>query len=310
MSPKRKRLLIDIGVGALVLALIASPFVLFYLTVGSNLTDPGGTPEETARILVEDRKFGFRGMKNIQKRKDDLLDPLRSASNDFTRLDNRNSVWIAEVLARNRSPKSLAIAKELYERTPITTRLVGATALAAHGILPGTTFDDRGLLADVIRNYDREPLTAGETDLHLAVTTMEYSHDDRAVPFLILVLQWRNVARRTQAKASLALEKIGHPVAKQAIPTLISALGDPQFYAVPEAFNALIALGDRRAVPLAIERLDVDIEERRKRPLVDALEAVTGEENGLDQEAWRAWWMQVGEHWRVPQRKMSQPRAN
>ena len=309
-SKKHNPYLVGIGSAVLLMALFAAPFVIFYLTIGSNIVDPGGTPEETAQILVEDRKFGFRGLKNIAKWKDELLEPLRMASDGFTKLDNRNSVWIAEVLARNRSPKSLAIATELYKRTEIRQRLVGAIALAAHGALPSAAFDAGGLLREVIQRPQTTAVIAESTNIQLALTAMGYSRDDRAVPLIVIVLQRRRVGYHTHAEACLALKRIGRPAAAQAIPVLISALGDREFYALPEAFSALIALGERRAIPLAIERIEPEDENPRDRRLVDELEAVTGEDHGFDVEAWRAWWARVGGKWRIPKGHVSRGRLN
>ena len=73
----------------------------------------------------------------------------------------------------------------------------------------------------------------------------------------------------------------------------------PAFTAVSEAFHALIALGERQAVPLAIERISPEPELYNTR-LVEEIKTVTGTNHGFDKGRWKKWWRSVEADWTIP----------
>ena len=87
---------------------------------------------------------------------------------------------------------------------------------------------------------------------------------------------------------------------KGAIPTLQSALESSEFYALPNAFRALITLGDRQAVPLAIGRIGPEIRDYNSGFIVKELEKVTGRHFGYNKQAWIQWWQSVEHTWSIP----------
>ncbi|MGB7951574.1 MAG: hypothetical protein WCH75_28145 [Candidatus Binatia bacterium] len=68
------------------------------------------------------------------------------------------------------------------------------------------------------------------------------------------------------------------------------AMRAPDFYALPNAFRALISLNNKQAIPLAIDRITPEIEHKNAGFLVHELEAVTGKSFGFDKARWREWW--------------------
>ena len=258
---------------------------------------PGITPAQTARILIDDHKFGGRALKMSFFWGDLILEPLRDASGDFARLHIHNSFHVAKVLARNGSQRSLALASELYQRDESIASLVGAVGLSAHGRLQESEFQPGGKLhavlvdeqyrclykADGKRDYDREPLTANA--LELALMAAGYARSRSSVPAILAWFDGCSSDPTVQAYAADALAAIGD---RRAVPVLRSYLGSPDSHAVPPTFCALVALRDRQAIPLAIERIPP--ETRFVRSVVPELEAVTGQDFGFDKRRWREWW--------------------
>ncbi len=100
----------------------------------------GATPMQTARIPIEDRKFGMRALGMGNYWGDKIIEPLREASNNFRLLDNRNAFWVAELLAKNQSSRSNELSLELYRRDTLIPKLVGAIGLAGDNRLPNEAF--------------------------------------------------------------------------------------------------------------------------------------------------------------------------
>jgi hypothetical protein len=251
---------------------------------------PGVTPRQTARILVDDRKFGMRALGMAHFWGDRILVPLREVSEDFTLLDNRNSFWVAELLARDNSSASLEISYELYKKSSIYQKLVGAVGLAAHGKLPSAEFLQSGFIYDLLTNdkyisaqNDKRGKSVDITPVELALVVAKYARNERSVPLILALINKRPCPGVVQWYACEALGEIGD---KSAIPVLDSAMEADDFYALPEAFRALIKLGDEKAVPLAIRRISPKISPF----LVKALEAHTGKKFGFDRHRWEQWW--------------------
>lgn len=280
----KQRLKLLLAAGAILfLAIVAGIGVFWYSAFG-----PGWTMHDTARILVHDDKFGARAQSRAISYGDSILPVLATESDDFRGLNWRNAFWIADVLGANRSNLSRSMAANLYSRPGHLPHLVGAVALAEQG-----DFEERDaneLLASIPQMHD-------ESEVELAVLALGKAHAGVAIPMLLTMLDEDGMDYWRAAYACDAVARIGD---KRAIPRLQSCLRRPRFYALPNAFRALVALGDRNAVPLAIARVSPDIREYNSGFVVKELETVTGKRFGFSQTAWAKWWESVEQTWQIP----------
>jgi hypothetical protein len=245
---------------------------------------------ETAQVLVNNRKFGGEAQQRAIGYGDDILPLIREESKDFALLDNRNSFWIAEVLGAIRTDASRAIMLDLYSRGEPMARLTGAIALAQQGALPDPV-EEGGFLIRTVRE-------GADDDLReLAIIALGRSRDPAALPCLLDVLRVPH-AYGEHARACVAVARIGSHTAS---PVLRDCLRSPDFHALPDAFRALLALGDREAVPLAIARISPALKGYNSGGVVEELETVTGVSHGYDRPAWSDWWESVEATWQIPQ---------
>jgi hypothetical protein len=267
-----------------------------------RLFDPGDTMEETARILVHDFKFGMRARRKAIQHGDAILPLIQRESEDFTLLDGRNSFWIADVLGAIQTDRCHAILSDLYSRTDATTRLTGAIGLAQHGALPDAVGEEAFLVKTVRADLGQTEtqlatIALGRTETQLAIIALGWTKDRKALPCLLDLLKQRPMAYWHHAYACEALARIG---SADAIPVLRDCLTADEFYALPDAFRTLIALGDRQAVPLAIARVTPEIRDSNGSFVIDELKCVTGKSYGYDQARWQKWWDAVEATWQIP----------
>jgi hypothetical protein len=253
---------------------------------------PGSTKEETAQILVNDDKFGGRAEQKAIRYGDSILPLIQNDSANFEKLNGRNSFWIAEVLGKIRTEKSRSILSDLYSRTNQIARLTGAIGLLEQGVFPEKITDD-SLLVQTVKNQS----VRTETEAELAIIALGYSKDTNALPCLLDLLKNQPSGYWLHAYACEAVARIGSP---EAIPVLEDCLKSEKFYAFPNAFRALIALGDKQAVPLAIARVSPDIKMQNSGFVVGELKKVTGKSFGYDRDAWQKWWDSVKTTWEIP----------
>ncbi len=255
----------------------------------------GVTPAQTAQILIQDRKFGMRALGMGNYWGDKIFNPLREASNNFHRLDNRNAFWVAELLAKNQSARSVELSLELYKRDDLTSKLVGAIGLAAHNQLPKDAFQQHGELQKILvsEEYLYRPDSSGKkwyadtSIIELTLVAAKYARSSDSVPDIIALIEKRPLPYWVHAQAAKALGAIGD---SRAILPLENAMRSSDFNALPDAFRALITLSSKQAVPLAIERISPEIQGKNSGFLVKELEVVTGKNFGLDQARWKEWW--------------------
>jgi len=255
----------------------------------------GITPAQTARILMEDRKFGARALVMAHWWGDRILEPLKEVSGDFAALDNRNTFWVAEVLARNSSGRSGQLAQELFHRTSPLPKLAGAVGLAARGDLPQSEFSVGGTIWKILtdeRDASREHRGRRLSDrdssmVELALIVAKYSRNKESVPAILALVDDVPAPYGVHANACDALAQIGDP---RAIPILEKAMTSPDFHALAEGFRALVALSDDRAIPLAIDRVSPEIRKKNSGFVVKELARVTGQDFGFNREQWKQWW--------------------
>jgi hypothetical protein len=251
---------------------------------------PGGTKEETARILVHDLKFGGRAQHKAVEYGDAILPLIQAETSGFIGLNGRNAFWIAEVLGAIKTDRSRTILLDLYSRTNPVAKLTGAVGLAQQRALHDS-FEESSFLVQTVRNE------TGQTETQLAIIAMGKSKNRAALPCLLDVLRKRPTDYWYHAYAAEALARIG---SKDAGPVLRECLQSPEFHALPEAFRALIALGDREAVPLAIARVSPELKDYNSGFVVGELKKVTGRSYGYDGKAWQRWWDSAKTGWQIP----------
>ena len=87
---------------------------------------------------------------------------------------------------------------------------------------------------------------------------------------------------------------------KQACEEYLEFLKSDDYHALPQAFRALISLGDRKAVPLAIARVTPELSGHNSGFVVDELKKVTGKSYGYDRSRWEKWWKSAESKWQIP----------
>lgn len=255
----------------------------------------GVTPTQTAHILVEDSKFGMRALGMGIYWGDEVLVPLREASNDFRLLNSRNAFWVGELLAKNQSRSSNELSLDLYKRESLIPKLVGAIGLAAHNNLPKEAFQQNGVLRKILVSEeslyrlmpDGQKTYADTSPLELALIAAKYARSIDSVPDIIALIEKRPLPFWVHAHAADALGAIGD---QRAVLPLEMAMRASDFYALPNAFRALVTLSSDLAVPLAIERISPEIKGMGSGYLVRELENATGKSYGFDQARWKEWW--------------------
>lgn len=253
---------------------------------------PGSSKEETARILVHDLKFGRRAQQKAVEHGDAILPLIRAESSDFTRLNGRNAFWIAEVLGAIKTDVSRAIMMDLYTRTNSIQKLTGAVGLAQQGLLP-EVIDEESYLVQAVRSG------SDQSERELAIIALGKSTNGAALPCLLDVIRKpAHYGYWDHARTCEALARIG---SEESIPVIREALQSPEFHALPEAFRALIALGDKEAVPLAIARVSPGLRGYNSGFVVDELKKVTGKSFGYDGGEWKNWWESAKDFWQIPE---------
>jgi hypothetical protein len=265
------------------------------------------SPEATAKTLVNNRLFGGGSAKYAIEYGDTIIPLIKSESNNFEKLDNRNSFWIAEVLGSIDTQLARSTLRDLYAEKESMRRLVGAIGLYKLGeqLEP---IDDDSFLVTTIRGK-RSTRTEGglgvpgeldSDNKELAIIALGYSKSESVLPTLHEVLTIRPRPYWIHAHACEALARIK---SSKSIPVLQDCLQDPQFYALPQAYRAATCLGDKEATHLAIERISKEIEGKNSGFVIDELQLVTGKWwNGRKKEDWQIWWKKNSDKWSIPEK--------
>ena len=261
------------------------------MTAWGQLFPAGSTPEETAKIIVHDRKFGMRGKAKAIEDGDKIIPLIKKESKDFQGLDDRNSFWIAEVLGSIDSELSRKTLKELHQRRDGLAPLVGSIGLGMHGAFP-EEIDENSPLVKIVRKAHSKPET------ELAIIALGYSGSAAALPPLHDLLSrkpnryWHNVH---------ACEALARIRSVKSIPVLRECVENPGFLGVSlsAAYRAAISHGDKASTGLAIARISEDPQGKLS-SLVKELERVTGLNYGYDKEKWEDWWASDGKDWKIP----------
>lgn len=136
----------------------------------------------------------------------------------------------------------------------------------------------------------------------MAVIALGVSGRKEAVPYLVNEL----LNSSSYGGTATVVEALGNLEDERAVPVLKARMQKPDFYALSEAFRALIVLGEKEAVPLAIARISPDIQGNSAGFVVQDLSLVTGRNFGFDRQKWERWWQKSKDHWRIPERMRKQ----
>jgi len=179
---------------------------------------------------------------------------------------------------------------DLYSRKDSLAKLTGAAGLVDQGILP-EEIDEDSFLVQTVRN------STNSIEKELAIIVLGKTKNNKALPCLLEALKKRPNSYENRYCIYEAVACIRSP---DAIPVLRDCLNSDQFYAIPEAFRALICLGDREAIPLAITRVTMTVESHPENRILKQLEKVTGQSFGDDWAEWEQWWESVKNDWQIP----------
>lgn len=313
--PRAIKLSIGINTASYFVVLLLE-FSLLFLIFSGAIIGPT-TPRDAAEALVVLHDFQNDRLiiKKANKYGDRILDPLKEYSKDFTDLNHRNAVRIATVLGTNRSPKSEQILNDLWHRENPYARLVGAIGLGLHQKFPDKLEGDSFILNNInawLKHENNKPKCdpekcpeqyeqwwADKRELPekagISIIALGYSRDIKALPILLEILKMREIGAH-----GYACEACARIASADAIPVLEDCLKSSNFYALPEAFRALITLNDKQAVPLAIARVTPAIRGYNMGYIVEELAKVTGKEFGYNRDRWQSWWQSNEHSWTIP----------
>jgi len=224
-----------------------------------SFTYSGRTLNDTARVVVFHHKFGGGGgINKAISHGDKFIDELRVVSQRYQLINDRNVIWITEILSANKTEKSVAAAFELYHMPKIINKLAGVAILAKFDLLRHDEFQPDGLIYNILANeqYSKNlDLTIEySTYIELALKAVVYAQANNMVPYIIDLLKMPSKPLGVDAQSAVCntLEKLK---AIESIPALIESMKSEAFYAHSAAFNALMSFGEEKAIPLAIARI-------------------------------------------------------
>jgi HEAT repeat protein len=211
---------------------------------------------------------------------------------DWGTFDNPQAIVLTDPLAKSigelAAPDKAAAIQRLHESLKsqdVEIRRRAALTLGHLGDKDGVT----AMIADMSQatGHDRDNV----------IVALRILKDDRAIPALREALNDKSPYVR-----GIALAALGEMKATKAYDDIVGLSNDKEEngggknagtlncfrnYPADMACYALGALGDKRAVPVLIERLtDKDLQESARQ----ALEALTNQKLGNDPEKWKAWW--------------------
>jgi HEAT repeat protein len=178
-------------------------------------------------------------------------------------------------------------------------RLVAAASMARRGTPVDSMRDElRRVIEGRFTSDELQAVTFGDGDEKGVLENLLFLHQRLALEALGPLRD----ACETDAVAKLlvdagakpvhgaAAEALGRTGGADAIRVLEAAMKSPSFGDTRAGFRALIKAKSPNAIPLAISRLDPEVEATTGGWLVPELEQVTGQHLGDDPSRWRAWW--------------------
>lgn len=256
-------------------------------------------PTRVARDLVLTSKPQYDVVGRAVSYGDAILIPLRVVTKDFSSIDGEGALRLVEVFTAIQTPAADQAIGQMANGPALMPKLVAAAVLGRRGrpiermrpelvrIAAGAWTEEekkdatlgegneRGVLINQLWLYQR-----------LAIAALGQPRGVEEIGKLAGLLSDKN-SSPLHAAVCDALGLAGGP---ESVTALQAAMRDSRFEDTPAAFRALVKLGDRQAVPLAISRIDPESEKYTGGWLVPELEKVTGVHLGADRAKWEAWW--------------------
>jgi hypothetical protein len=242
-------------------------------------------------MLTGDREEGWGALWKAELHSDSMIEPLRRESNNFQGITGCNIERVAEYFMAVKTPKSKAVLTELFNSGGRYQKLIGAAGLLAQDSYP-EQIDGNSYIGRVLRE-DR----GGRYSIEIKIVMIALAKSKRAdaVPEIINYLLTEHPFKEYACEA---LAEIKPP---EAIPVLHQCLLNPDFISHKSAFRALIALGEKSAVPEAIQMLPA-MKKNNAEGIVKNLQDMTGRKYGVNKAEWENWWKEEGNRWQIPAR--------
>ncbi len=216
---------------------------------------PGLTQKETARILLEDRKFGGRALWKAQWHGSELFDDLASLTNDFSQVHGYQALTLAKFFNGIETTSLGEQAHLLYHQSSLEKKIIGALILSKSA----DRFDDpeliRFLSQLVTRTYPELKTDYYQEEKYVsevAMLALGNMGGTGSFQVLVDVIQETPVPYLRHQIACQALAYINNP---QGILILRDAILNKEFHAVLPAYRALVTLGDPQAKDVVRKRL-------------------------------------------------------
>lgn len=225
------------------------------------LSNIGHSPEETAQILVQDLKFGFRAIEKAVEWGESILPFLQVLLNRPDEIDNHNANRIGHVLAQIKTKNSDKLAHEFFHSKNLYFQLIGTMGIVGHEnhIFSEVTLNlpirilSIGRLAICHLSDYQEGCYEDGTYLDMALESIFYCKNSKVLKYLAhLPERTPEIFQPFQfEKACQFVESFG---AKEAIPILQNWLLNFRFLAPCQALSSLMKLGDLAAFDIAFRR--------------------------------------------------------
>ncbi|MCP3901159.1 MAG: hypothetical protein GY707_15750 [Desulfobacteraceae bacterium] len=134
------------------LALIFMIFYCIFLYIIRGMWYPGITPKGISRILINDYKFGQRAIVTGKAYGGFMLQPLKEASEDFTKINSLNSYKVSEVLCSIYTKEAKELFRNLADRKESDAKFVGLLCLSRRN-KEAVTPSDITFLIETIKKY-------------------------------------------------------------------------------------------------------------------------------------------------------------
>lgn len=218
---------------------------------------PGLTQRETATILLEDQKLGFRAFPKAKWHGSELFDDFMFLTNDFSKLHYRDKRTLARFFNETDTTPLGKQAHRLFNRKDLDGKVIGALLLSKS---PEQSWpQDLFLFLSQIVTRSYPGLVTdyyGTPDYFSEVGMLALGNMGGEGSFNVLV----EVLRESPApyeRHQITCKVLASMGNSQAIPILRERILYKDFRSVLPAYNALVALGDPRTKELLKKRLSM-----------------------------------------------------
>jgi uncharacterized RDD family membrane protein YckC len=276
------------------LLLLAVLAVLVFHSI-SYMYQANVRPYLLARDIVDPKeKYAFEDEREGRKYGAALLPYLVAESNDFRIVNSFNAGRIARILGNIHTPEAEAIARELYARSDIWSRLAGAHALAHHDLLDKDIPEDSFIVQALYSTTNSKKSWEGKPS-DLAAETLAHFDDEHIISYFSKASQMGNTAYYACKHLSDSRNRI-------AIPGLFACLEDC-YPLCRSVASRLLYFGEKTAVIRLIERLPSKSDpfvSTTAEDIQEFLQQVTSQDFPARNEPWVRWWVENKTTWEIP----------